>query len=504
MIPGASDLVRAALSGLSRPGWKSGRTGGTPPAARESTSGEHRALAWSERLSAVNHLVSSLEYLSNGRDRARGGLNNWEVLRERDPRDHEALRRLYDAVGGERGTRALHALRVLAAGVLLSPVRGRRVRLVATALTAGSSRLLHPRHQYGSDGSDQLAFLVQTTCGLARAGQRDPRAVRSCLRSLAAQVSLAYLVSGVVKLSGPAWRNGGALPGVLRTRTYGDSTAYAWSTLLPSLTRLVELGVVALECGFCAVFAGRGRHAGALLAAGTVFHLVTARVMGLGRFFWAFVGTYPAVWWVARSDDGWRLPFGTGASGASVRRRAGPLGIALSVWLLLTLLCQLPYRAFDRLRALDRSGLLIPDWRFFAPEPARHDFRLAYRFAGRDGAWSAWMPEPAARARSAGHAVWFPRRREDKALFDVCSELLGAVEHGRDERLTETPVFRLLADRVRRRIAETEHIGAPDGFRFRIEQCPGYGFGGARTRYVSPVLDGGARGEVFEGFRERR
>ncbi|ASU80657.1 hypothetical protein CDG81_22995 [Actinopolyspora erythraea] len=473
-----ADLVRAAGASTSARG--SGR--GAVPA-------EHEALIWSERLSAATQLIASLEYLRNGRHRAWGGLNNWSVLRERDPRRHEALRRLYDAVGSERGTRALHTARILAAGVLLSPARGRWSRLLAGGVAAGASRLLHPRHQYGSDGSDQLSFLVQFSCALARAHQTDPHAVRTCLRWLAGQALLAYSVSGLAKLGGRPWREGGALAGVLRTRTYGNATVHAWCGRFPRLARAAEIGVISLECGFGAVFLRRGRQAPLVLVGAAAFHLVTAGIMGLGRFLWAFLATYPAVWSVARSAP--RVPVGRSLP-RHVRgrpRRVGPLEIGLATWFLLTLLCQLPHRSLDRLRALDRAGVWLPDWRFFAPEPARHDFRLAYRVVPPDGDASPWWSETGARRRVPAHLLWFPQRREDKALFDVCSELLEQRERS-PERIPEFPAFRLLADRVCRSLLEEGRFtGDSISFQFRVDQCPGYGEGRRESRYLSPVIE---------------
>ncbi|SFE65249.1 hypothetical protein SAMN04487819_12043 [Actinopolyspora alba] len=476
--PRFADLVRA--TGSLRP---------ARDAVRDTVAAEREALIWSERLSATTQLIASLEYLHNARHRAWGGLNNWSVLRERDPRDHDALRRLYDAVGSERGTRALHTARILASGVLLSPTTRRWPRLLAGGVAAGASRLLHPRHQYGSDGSDQLAFLVQFGCTLARVRQSDPHAVRTCLRWLAGQALLAYSTSGLAKLGGRPWRAGGALAGVLRTRTYGNAAVHTWCDRFPHLVRAAEICVITLECGFGSAFPYRGRHAPVVLSAMATFHLVTAGVMGLGRFLWAFLATYPAVWSVARNAP--RVP-GERSFPRHVRdrlRRPSPLETGLAVWFLLILLCQLPYRALDRLRALDRAGVWLPDWRFFAPEPAGHDFRVAYRVVHPDDDTSSWWSEAGAGRRVPAHILWFPERREDKALFDVCSELLEQHDRG-PERLTELPTFRLLADRVcRSLLLEGRFTGNTVSFQFRVDQCPGYGAGGRRPRYISPVVE---------------
>ncbi|MGV9980911.1 alpha/beta fold hydrolase [Micromonospora wenchangensis] len=71
----------------------------------------------------------------------------------------------------------------------------------------------------------------------------------------------------------------------------------------PRLTKLAAHGVLAMECAFPLAYAAKGRPAPYLLATAGAFHLVNARVMGLGRFFWAFTSTYPAVAYTTRPRE---------------------------------------------------------------------------------------------------------------------------------------------------------------------------------------------------------
>lgn len=80
------------------------------------------------------------------------------------------------------------------------------------------------------------------------------------------------------------------------------------------------------------------------------------------------------------------------------------------------------------LRKIDPTGLLIPDWRFFAPHPAEHEYRLLYRDMGGDEALTSWQEIDLSMRRSALHLVWAPHRRLEKALFDATSELLSVTE----------------------------------------------------------------------------
>jgi pimeloyl-ACP methyl ester carboxylesterase len=258
------------------------------------TLGRSTALALTERLSAVTHLVASLEYLATEGDRRPGGLNDWRVMRQDHRSAPAPVRRLLDTIGGRRGTRLLHGLRAAAAVGVLAPLPGRR-RAAAGAVLSGTSLALYVRHHYGADGADQVSFLVQSAATVARAAERHPEVVDACLWFVSLQSTLSYAVSGWVKLTGETWRSGAALPGIMRTETYGDSSVLRLIQRHPRASRVLADGVLALECLFPLVFLGRGRPAPLMVGSAAAFHLANARVMGLGRFLWSFCSMHPAV-----------------------------------------------------------------------------------------------------------------------------------------------------------------------------------------------------------------
>ena len=259
-----------------------------PPPDRSS------ALARMERIAAVTHLISSLEYLARPGDRRTGGFNDWEVSGRTFRARSRRLGQVLGAIADRRATSAVHAARIPAALSLLAPLPP-RARLAADAALTGSALALYPRHHYGTDGSDQVSFLVQGAATLARAGERDPRIVDAALWTVALQSVLSYTVSGWAKLAGPSWRNGEALEGVTRTLTYGDRHAWSFFNAHPRIARTMGSSVLAMECLFPSVFLGKGRLAGPLLAAASGFHVGNARIMGLGRFVWSFMSMHPAV-----------------------------------------------------------------------------------------------------------------------------------------------------------------------------------------------------------------
>ncbi|MGW5053718.1 alpha/beta fold hydrolase [Actinokineospora sp. NPDC004072] len=281
------------LSRLLRPGLRAVRDAST-------------AVGLTERLGAVTHAVSSLEYLARGNLKDWGGPNNWAVTRQTFHERSAGYGKLLDVVADPRVTKAVHIARVVAAASLWAPLP-RGAKVAANGVLAASQVALYARHLYGTDGADQVSFLVQTVATLARAGQRKPELVDACMWFLALQSVLSYTVSGWAKLPSETWRSGRALPGITRTRTYGDRAVWTLMRRYPRLTKLTAHGVLAMECSFPLVYAFRGRLAPLFLGSAGAFHLVNARVMGLGRFFWAFVSTYPSVLYTSgpsqRRDD---------------------------------------------------------------------------------------------------------------------------------------------------------------------------------------------------------
>ncbi|BDH59119.1 hypothetical protein [Tsukamurella sp. PLM1] len=143
--------------------------------------------------------------------------------------------------------------------------------------------------------------------------------------------------------------------------------------------------------------------------------------------------------------------------------------------LLVTAAGQHPNRMFDRVRRADRLGILIPNWRFFAPEPARHDFHVVHRVVAADGSVGEWRDTAPSEPRRWRHAVYFPERRRDKALSDICTEVGVRASRG-DVR--DATVYRLLREfvraQVRRDLAAWEDGDGAVGLQFAVIRYGGY------------------------------
>ncbi|MFR9676222.1 alpha/beta fold hydrolase [Streptomyces sp. TR02-1] len=252
-----------------------------------------RAIAVSERLAAATTLTSSLEYLTQHKERETGGFNDWNVVKDGQAGAAPLTRRLLDAVSGRRSTTALHVARAAVSAGMLLPGSS-RWRGAGNLFLGASTALLYPRHRYGTDGSDQVSTLVQSATAVARLSGNT--AVQdAALWYVALQGNLSYVVSGWVKLLGDSWRDASALPGVMRTRTYGCEPAFRIARKYPVPARYLTHGVLALECLFPAAYLFGGRLARPVIASAGAFHLANGFAMGLGRFVTSFVAMHPAV-----------------------------------------------------------------------------------------------------------------------------------------------------------------------------------------------------------------
>lgn len=260
-----------------------------------------RALSLSERMSAMTSLVSSLEYLSRRNDIRPGGLNDWKIARDVHVNAAPPTRKFLDLVAEEKVTVALHAARVIVSGGMVLPGHS-RLRGLGNVFLGLSNAALYPRHRYGTDGSDQVATMVQTAVGLARAS-RSPQIQDALMWYVALQSSLSYVISGWVKLLGRSWRDGSALGGVMRTRTYGHKKAWKLTQDYPVAARYVQHSVLALECLFPVVYLKGGALARPIITAAGTFHVANGFLMGLGRFVSSFISMHPMVAYTSTPRD---------------------------------------------------------------------------------------------------------------------------------------------------------------------------------------------------------
>ncbi|WP_037808412.1 hypothetical protein [Streptomyces sp. NRRL S-1448] len=145
--------------------------------------------------------------------------------------------------------------------------------------------------------------------------------------------------------------------------------------------------------------------------------------------------------------------------------------IAGAALLVGTLAVQHPNPTFNRLQLKDTFSLL-PNWRFFAPEPAMHDYHFFYRTLNAAGETSPWQAVDVIAGRRFQQIFWFPGRRAEKAVFDICSEMLQLLDKGFPV-IVRTPGYAVIVAYLRKRI-RAEAAVEVKGFQFALARATGY------------------------------
>lgn len=252
-----------------------------------------QALALAVRLCAVGQLVGLLELALCRSELRDSGFLDWSMIGNLSLRTRTRTGRLIRRQFRRLTPRWLVVLVLadtLVAGALL--IWPASVALIAGAVVLQVAIL--KRHHITIDGSDEMTLVVLGACLLGRIGG-DAISYRAAVSFLAAELALAYAVAGFAKATSSHWRSGRAFTVIAQTRMYGQPLVASLVRRHPGVGRAAGYSVVAWESlAFLTLTAPRP-VVYALLVAGIGFHVGCAAVMGLNRFLWGFVASYPAI-----------------------------------------------------------------------------------------------------------------------------------------------------------------------------------------------------------------
>jgi len=196
------------------------------------------ALRQTEMITAVGIILGALEHLVSPEQFEEQGLISWEVGRTRFKSLAHPRADLLGKVMAPPGLQVVVALRVAAAAVVMSGNADRRSKAAAMAYLATTNWLLHVRNPLGGDGTDHMNMLVCATLTVSSLFPEDERIQEACTWFIAAQSTLSYAAAGAAKLVSPYWRNGTAMTGIFRTRSYGDERVHRLFTKYPELAKI--------------------------------------------------------------------------------------------------------------------------------------------------------------------------------------------------------------------------------------------------------------------------
>lgn len=255
-------------------------------------------LEWTGRLLAVYVVIDSFEKLCLAKQYIGGGLFDWHMLKENNfyKRQHAFIRKLSDAVFFTPVWTGLLFLRLLCGVYLLffSSFLTDSIYCFFTLFLV-SSLINYRNIAYGAEAENRFSLII-TGALLLQKIVPTHTVTMVAFWFIALQVCLSYLTAGVAKLFNVNWRNGGGF--------YRIITAYN-KVPLPAinlffeqrrpLSKFINWSVIVFECFFSLTLVVGRPYFWWFLGFGIVFHASIAIWLRLGKFFWVWIATYPAL-----------------------------------------------------------------------------------------------------------------------------------------------------------------------------------------------------------------
>ncbi len=145
-------------------------------------------------------------------------------------------------------------------------------------------------------GSDAMFFQVQVGLLICSYADWNPVFGIMGIAYIAAQSALSYFLAGIVKLRNSSWRNGEAIRNLFSMNTpYRIFEPVRAIAHAPIACMMMAWATMLFELLFPLLFMVPIEAKSIFLLAGVTFHLMNAAIIGINRFFWAWIATYPAL-----------------------------------------------------------------------------------------------------------------------------------------------------------------------------------------------------------------
>lgn len=255
------------------------------------------ALRTSLALVSVACLIAATEDIVHRKAFSTHRLLSWEIERT-EYRDGTLLLRTLDFVFRWPNINFFFVLRLcasvaaLCAAFLIEPLPWLGVWPIFLA-----TLIMGLKARHGLDGSHHMTLVVLLPCSIASSFPGDPAVQKVCAIYVAAQLSLSYFLSGVVKSIGASWRSGEAFAGIFSAETYGSEALVRLAKSIPAFGPVFCWLVIIYEIVFPLVFVLPLPVQIAFVILGLIFHLAIAVFMGLNKFVWSWWSAYPCLLW---------------------------------------------------------------------------------------------------------------------------------------------------------------------------------------------------------------
>jgi len=146
-------------------------------------------------------------------------------------------------------------------------------------------------------GSDYMSLIILSGLCFADLFHEVAWAQTAALLYIAVQSLASYVIGGWVKIKDPQWRNGSALIFFLNTPSFCVPEKLKRRISI-SISAALSWGIMLFEMGFPALLFFPGLRI-PILSLGVLFHLLNVYGLGLNRFFWIWIATYPSIYFMS-------------------------------------------------------------------------------------------------------------------------------------------------------------------------------------------------------------
>ena len=243
-------------------------------------------------------LIDSFEKISVYKEYLTGGLLNWNLLRKNSffTSKPESFRNFVDIIFPAGPWMFFITLRIICClGLLVLPADS-PLLVCSYAVLFFIGSLLNLRNlAYGAETENRFSLIIIGAL-LLRSLLPTDIVTLAALWFIGLQVCLSYLTAGVSKLMNVNWRNGN---GFKRVATSYELTPIKKVNVFfeknSTLSRVINWLVILFECAFPVVtFVGHDMIWWFLIG-GIILHAAIAIGLRLGKFFWIWIATYPAL-----------------------------------------------------------------------------------------------------------------------------------------------------------------------------------------------------------------
>ena len=251
-----------------------------------------------EIILAIQVIIATAELLTLHESYSDYGLFSWKVQRM-GPRLKVQVKKLrLDFLCKYPNVLAVLIIRLISAIAIPLLIISNHSILLPLLLVTAISLVMQVRNSQSNDGSDQLPVICFIALLLADIIGTDlGRSI--ALIFIAAQASLAYGISGFLKMQKKGWYNGEYVTAVLRTSSYGDKYVHKVALKQPLLAKALGLAVIYGDAVLAFSFTFPPFICSCILIFGIGLHIGIARIMGLNTFLWSYVATYPALFYLS-------------------------------------------------------------------------------------------------------------------------------------------------------------------------------------------------------------